>query len=53
MFSARTSLREKLRIDQLEGVLLDDARRTLGLEAAINALNLRLGESCRATEGAQ
>lgn len=51
--SARTSLWEKLRIDQLEGVLLDDARRTLGLEAAIYALNLCLGKSCRATECAQ
>ena len=42
---AAVALREELRVDLLEGRLVDDATRTFLLESAVNELNLLLGEA--------
>lgn len=48
-----TSLGKELRIDALESFLLDDSRRTFGLETAIYPLQLVLREFCRSTKARQ
>lgn len=48
-----TTLWKELGINQLESLLFDNARGALGLEATVDALDLRLGEASRSAEGLQ
>lgn len=51
--SRLTSLREELRVDDLEVLLAHDPRGTLRLEAPIDALHLGLGEPGRPAQRPQ
>lgn len=48
-----TTLWEELGVDRFERVLSDDSRRTLRLEASVDALDLGLGETCRPAQRLQ